>query len=250
MSLDIELPELELELELDEELLNEPKTWRGRFQQLSKKFFGTPLAIAGSLLLIILLFGVFLWNLSRLEILDELARLKTEEYRLDIELEEVMAQLDDINVKQLQVQIQDENERVFHGFPELAAWAEGLARYAGEKGVNFRFRATNVHPSPVPEVLEIPLVLEFVPLRNHSGSLFADAMTIVNTVLRDHWHIDVIATSAEGDGKELRKLSLEAQVWVRDRYGFVDLDALSTSTTTLNEQVPPLDDGVGINLGP
>ena len=54
---------------------------------------------------------------------------------------------------------------------------------------------------------------------------------------------------AEGDGKELRQLSLEAQVWVRDRYGFVDLEALSTSTTTLNQEVPPLDDGFGANLG-
>lgn len=238
MSLDIELPDIEL----NEAELKRPRTWRAWVQGLGKQCFGTTERTLLSLLVTGLCLSITGWNVSRLEILEELARLREEERSLDLELKSVQKKLQAIDVQELQAQIQNESDRVFQGFPELAAWAEGLARYADQRGVGFSFRAENVHLSPVPEVLEIPLSLQFVPPRDGQVELFSEAMHIVQTILRDHWHVDVIGTSARGDGEKLASLTLNAQVWVRDRFGFVDLEALSVSSSTLNETVEPLDD--------
>ena len=238
MSLDIELPDLEL----NEAELQRPRSWRARLQNLAKQCFGSTERILLSLLVITACLSVTGWNVSRLEILEEVARLREEERSLDLELQSVQKKLQAIDVQELQEQIQNESDRVFQGFPELAAWAEGLARYASKRGVGFSFRAENVHLSPVPEVLEIPLSLRFVPPQDGEVELFNETMHIVQTVLRDHWHVDVIGTSARGSGEKLASLTLNAQVWVRDRFGFVDLEALSLSSSTLNETVEPLDD--------
>ena len=94
---------------------------------------------------------------------------------------------------------------------------------------------TMVQGAIVPHELEVPVVLEFKATAETADSLFMNAMQLIGRVLRDHWHIDVVSTQARGDGEQLLSLSVDAQVWVRDRYGFVDLTLLQAAAANAQE---------------
>lgn len=235
MSLDIELPDLEPELPEEEEALQARAGIKRYVQMMVDAWFKTPQRIAATLCLVVACCFLIGWNLSRMSILDELMELRSTEYALDTQLAKLQADLVMIDLESLSRAIEDENDRVFQGFPELAAWAEGFAKVASSHGLIFSYKARTPHLSPVPDVLEVPVVLEFKATPESADSLFTSAMHLIGRVLRDHWHIDVVSTQARGDGGRLLSLSVDAQVWVRDRYGFVDLTLLQSAAASAQE---------------
>ncbi len=235
MSLDIELPDLEPEVEEEEETIEAHTGLKRYVQMMVDAWFRTPQRIAGTMCLVIACCFLIAWNLQRMSILHELVELRSTQYALDTQLAKLQADLVMIDLESLSRAIEEENDRVFQGFPELAAWAEGLARVAGSHGLTFSYKAREPHLSPVPDVLEVPVVLEFKATAETADSLFMNAMQLIGRVLRDHWHIDVVSTQARGDGEQLLALSVDAQVWVRDRYGFVDLTLLQSAAANAQE---------------
>ncbi len=229
MSLDIELPDLEPEAQEQDEPMHAHTGIKRYVQMMVDAWFRTPQRIAATMCVVIACCFLIAWNLQRMSILDELVQLRNTEYALDTQLARLEADLVMIDLESLSRAIEDENDRVFQGFPELAAWAEGFARVAGSHGLTFSYKAHTPHLSPVPDVLEVPVVFEFKATPETADSLFTNAMHLIGRVLRDHWHIDVVATQARGDGQQLLTLSVDAQVWVRDRYGFVDLTLLQAA---------------------
>lgn len=219
MNLDIELPDAEEEIETQKGL-------KKYAQLFADGLFKTPERIIGTLVLVVACIGLIGWNISRLSILDELVELEVREYELDDQLSELETKLSEIDMERLSAEIRAENDRVFQGFPELAAWAEGLARIAQEEGMAFSYSVRQAHLSPVPGVLEVPLTLDLKGSQDSADNLFTNAMALVGRVLRDHWHIDVVSTEAEGQGGGLSAITVNAQVWVKDRYGFVDLSTI------------------------
>ena len=224
MTLEIELPDLPVE---DGEPVEVHRGVKKYVHYIVDAWFRTPQRIAATGLLVLACLTLIFWNLSRLAILDELVSLEVTEYQLDAQLSDLQFELASIDVDGLKRAIEEENDKVFQGFPELAAWAEGLARVAQAQGIIFSYKAQAPHLSPVPDVLEVPLVLQFKASPQTADSLFNKSMELIGRILRDHWHVDVVATSANGTGDALVSVSVQAQVWVRDRFGFVDIAALA-----------------------
>lgn len=216
MKLDIELPVEESDIEVRRGL-------KRYVQSFADALFGGALRTLLTACLVCAGITVIIWNLNRLQIFDDLAALEYEEYALQAQLSSYEKNLSEINVNQLLVEIDAENERIFQGFPQLAAWAEGLSRIAARDGLTFRYTAEDAHPSPVPDVLEVPINLQFLPGEATADQLFELSTVIIGDILKDHWHIDVLSTRAEGDGQRMTRLTLKAQVWVRDRFGFVEV---------------------------
>jgi hypothetical protein len=245
MSLDmeIELPDM---LELDQDTLQPEE--KMQYHDGIKKYihiivdawFATPARIAATCALVLTCFGLILWNLDRLSILDELVELEVSEYRLDSQLNDLELELASIDVESLSTAIEAENDKVFQGFPELAAWAESLAAIAEARSMVFSYQAKVPHLSPVPDVLEVPITLSFRAAPDSADNLFDQSMALIGFILRDHWHMDVVETQASGDGGGLDAISIQAQVWVRDRFGFVDLAALQAQSPAENQDVDAL----------
>lgn len=244
MSLDIELPDLvpETEAEDDVELHHGVKKY---VHYIVDAWFRTPSRIAGTVCLVLACCALVGWNLDRLSILDELVELEVTEYGLDNQLEDLQFELASIDLEELNDAIEAENDKVFQGFPELAAWAEGLSQIASAEGISFSYKAEQPHLSPVPDVLEVPLLLSFKALPESADSLFTRSMNLIGRVLRDQWHIDVVSTAAQGTGDELVSVSVQAQVWVRDRFGFVDVASLEKASTDTDSA--GVDDGFELN---
>ena len=196
-------------------------------QVLVDTWFKTPQRIVLTGCVVAICLGVITWNLSRLTIFDELIALEATKYELDAQLNDLEIELESLDLQSLTAAIEAESDRIFQGFPQLAAWAEGLARVAGTRGLQFSYKVREPHLSPVPDVLEVPLVLTFKPSESSDALFFVECMGLIKGILRDHWHVDVISTNANGDGESLRSLQVQAQVWVRDRYGFIDIAELS-----------------------
>lgn len=222
--------DLELNLEVEEDRLELNSGFKRYVQNFADAWFRSPLRIAAAGLFVLFCLAVIAWNLQRLTILDEIVALEVVEFELEDELNQLELQLSSINLDRLTNEIEAENDRVFQGFPELAAWSEGLARVASSKGLTFSYQVEQAHYSPVPNILEVPLVLQFKALDDEADSLFMTTMELVGEVLSDHWHIDVVATQGIGDGKGLVQLVVRAHVWVRDRYGFVDPHTLEETS--------------------
>jgi hypothetical protein len=223
MTLEIELPDLPMDEDEPVEIHRGVKKY---VHHIVDAWFRTPVRIAATVLLVLVCLGLIVWNLSRLSILDELVELEVTEYQLDAQLSDLQFELASIDVDGLKRAIEEENDKVFQGFPELAAWAEGLARVAQAQGIIFSYKAQPPHLSPVPDVLEVPLELQFKASAETADSLFNKSMDLIGRILRDHWHVDVVAISADGTGDALVSVSMQAQVWVRDRFGFVDVATL------------------------
>ena len=199
-------------------------------QMLVDGWFKTPQRIVVTGCVVAVCLGVITWNLSRLSIFDELIALEATKYELDGQLNDLEIELESLDLQSLTAAIEAESDRIFQGFPQLAAWAEGLAKVAGARGLQFSYKVRESHLSPVPDVLEVPLVLTFKPGDSVTVTFFVECMDLIKGILRDHWHVDVISTHANGDGESLRSLQVQAQVWVRDRYGFIDVADLSGGT--------------------
>lgn len=240
MTLQIELPDFSdaPEVELEEEKLQFHSGIKKYVHVIVDAWFATPARIAATAALVFVCFALIFWNLDRLAILDELVELEVTEYGLDSQLNDLEMELASIDVESLSNAIEAENDRVFQGFPELAAWAEGLAKVAEQHDMNFAYKAQKPHLSPVPDVLEVPITLTFKASAESADNLFSRSMTLIGWVLRDHWHMDVAETQALGDGEGLSTISLQAQVWVRDRFGFVDLAPLEANAADSSETVP------------
>lgn len=219
MSLEIELPDFDEKIEKHRGL-------KRYVQLLADAWFRTPKRIAGTVCLILACFTVIGWNLSRLSILDEVMDLEVREFELKDTLSDIELKLTEFNEDELLSSIEAENDKIFHGFPELAAWTESLSRIALDRGILLAFTVEKPHKSAVPGVLEVPVELQFKAQENAADNLFVGSMDMVGMLLRDHWHIDVIATSGTGSGQKLDALSVKTQVWVKDRYGFVDAETL------------------------
>ena len=242
MSLEVEI-ELPDTLELDEDVIQseEKMQYHGGIKKyihiIVDAWFATPARIAATCALVLGCFGLILWNLDRLSILDELVELEVTEYRLDSQLNDLELELASIDVESLSNAIEAENDKVFQGFPELAAWAEGLASVAADRSMVFSYQAKVPHLSPVPDVLEVPITLSFKAAPDSADNLFDQSMSLIGFILRDHWHMDVVETQALGDGDGLDTICIQAQVWVRVRFGFVDLAALQAQTPVDDQEV-------------
>ena len=199
-----------------------------------------PLRVIATCLVVAACIGLIGWNLQRLSVLEELIELEIVEYNLRNQLNDIALRMSGVDMDEISAQILQENERVFQGFPELAAWAQSLAGVAESRGIEFSYKVERPHLSPVPDVLEVPVILKFKARADLADRLFEESMKLLGLILYDHWHIDVISTSARGDGTLLQSLSVRAQVWVRDRYGFVDVSTLQIGADE------PAADGSGI----
>ena len=219
---------MNLELELDgfDEEIEKHKGLKKYVQLLADTWFRTPKRIVMTCGLCCLCFFVIGWNLDRLKILDELVVLEVAEYELKDRLGDLELEISGLDSELLEQELQAESTKVFQGFPELAAWTQGLARQAERGGINLSYKVEKAHLSAVPGILEVPVVLEFKATEQAADRLFEGAMQLLGVVLRDHWHIDVISTHGKGNGVALSQVSVKAQLWVRDRFGFVDADSL------------------------
>lgn len=236
MTIEIELPDFD-------EKIEKHQGFRKYVQLLADAWFRTPKRVAATLCLIAVCIGVIVWNLQRLTVLDELIALEVQEFELNDQLSDLELQLSHFDAELLASDIKKENSKVFQGFPELAAWTEGLARVASQRGIDLRYKVENPHLSAVPGVLEVPIDLEFKAKRENAAMLFTGSMQLLGVLLKDHWHIDVISTSGRGNGQYLETVNVRAQVWVRDLFGFVNLDDLEETRRT-DEFDEELEDGV------
>ena len=225
MSLEIELPDFEEKIEKHRGL-------KRYIQLLADAWFRTPQRIAITVCLVIACLGVIVWNLQRLTVLDELVALEVREFELNDRLSDLELELSGYDPAMLSEDIKQENSKVFQGFPELAAWTEGLARVAEQRGILLTYKVDKPHLSAVPGVLEVPVDLEFKAKSENAAKLFTGSMQLLGVLLKDHWHIDVISTSGQGNGQYLQSVSVRAQVWVRDLFGFVDLTDLEQAETS------------------
>ncbi len=219
MSLEIELPDF------DEEIVKH-KGVKKYIQFLADAWFKTPLRIAFTMLLILSCFVLVGWNLERLEVIDELVLMEVGEFDLEQRQSDLEIRLSTLEKEGLAEQLARENEKVFQGFPELAAWADGLIKIAALKQVEMVYQVEPAHFSAIPGILEVPLRLEFKANEQYADSLFKGALSLLGFVLRDRWHIDVISTQGVGNGEQLQSIEVRAQVWVRDLFGFVDVEKL------------------------
>ena len=217
--LDIDLPDFDEEIETHRGL-------KRYVQLLANAWFRTPARIAGTCLLVLGCLGLIGWNLTRLTVIDELVDMEIAEFALENQLSDLEIAVSAVDNQAMAAAIEAENDRIFQGFPELAAWTQSLSGIALNKGVALNYRIEKPHFSAVPGILEVPVMLEFKARASAADKLFAGSMQLLGVVLRDHWHIDVISTYGRGNGQQLEQISVRAQVWVRDRFGFVDMSEL------------------------
>lgn len=225
MSLDIELPDIVDEQDLDAEFELHSGV-RKYVQMFADRWFSSTKRVAMTACVVMACFGVVFWNLGRLSIIDELVAVEVEEYRLVNQLADLEVEMSKIDMAALEEQIERNNDKVFQGFPELAAWAEQLAALALRSDIELSYRVQPPHLSAVAGVLEVPVLLEFKADDEAADKLFKGSMGLLGTILKDHWHIDVVSTRATGNGDHLLAMNVQAQVWVLDRFGFVDLESL------------------------
>lgn len=222
MSLEIELPDFD-------DAVTKPRDFKSYVQVLADQWFKTPKRVATTGAFVLLCLLVIGWNLSRLDILDELAVLKAEEYDLQLQQARLASEFLHLQREGLVDKLARENEKVFQGFPELAAWTDGLTKIADMRNVSLTYKVEKAHFSAVPGILEVPVVLEFKAREAQADSLFTGSLSLLGFVLRDRWHIDVVSTQGLGDGERLLQVVVRAQVWVRDLFGFVDVKELERS---------------------
>ncbi len=244
MSLEIELPdvdELEKQADAAQQADRETDQQTGRkgvrqaVQVFADAWFRTPARIACTAVVALACVGLIGWNLQRLSVLDELVAAEVAEFELEDKLSDLQLALTLIDMPALTEALEAENERVFQGFPELAAWAQGLSRLAQKQDLQFSYRVEPAHAAAVPGLLEVPVRLEFKASAQSADSLFIDSMNLIGLLLGNHWHLEVISTHGKGNGERLDQVSLRAQVWVRDRFGFVDASSLQEVLPTAGE---------------
>ena len=231
MSLDIELSDF------DEELTAH-KGVKKQVQRLADGWFKTPKRIALTGCVLVGCVFVIHWNLQRLSVLDELAMLEVQEFDLDMQQSELEVKLAQLDQEELAAKLAEENEKIFQGFPELAAWTDRLTAIAGYKRVDLTYQVEKARFSAVPGILEVPVLLKFKAQEEYADNLFSSTLGLLGFVLADRWHIDVVSTQGRGDGQRLLQVSVQANVWVRDLFGFVDVKTLQKEVKDAQTQNP------------
>lgn len=238
MSIEIELPDLPEEGSAAEEDTAPAAIVDKKFvQPLADALFLTTQRLALTLAFFIGCCALIGWNMGRFEIINTVIEKEVLDFELQNELQTLEAEIAELDLGALSDQIADESDRVFQGFPELAAWVERLAVIARRYQIDMTFKVEQARLSAVPKILEVPVYLEFKALDQQADNLFADATFLISTVVRDHWHIDIIEAGAKGNGEQLEQISIRAQVWVRDRFGFVDPEMLVQADQAVSLEV-------------
>ncbi len=136
LEMEIELPDT-LELDQDQDMMppEEKMQYHGGIKKyihiIVDAWFATPARIAATCALVLACFGLILWNLDRLSILDELVELEVSEYRLDSQLNDLELELASIDVESLSTAIEAENDKVFQGWQrslQIGQWCSVIRR--------------------------------------------------------------------------------------------------------------------------
>lgn len=217
---------VELELEDFDDKIETHQGLQKHVQAIANTLFLTPARVVLCLAAWVLALTSIAWNLERMAVLDQLIQLEYTEFDLLDELGDLQLKVSGIDPDTLAAELQQESSKVFQGFPYLAAWNAALAETAAEHNIALQTKVGDAHHSAVPGILEVPVLLILKGNTQGADNFYQVAMQLVGRVLRDHWHIDVISTQATGDGTQMVQLTIQAQVWVRDRFGFVDAEAL------------------------
>lgn len=189
---------------------------------LGHRMFGEPVGIAISASVLLACAALMLWSVFvRLDVLDEVVALEMQELELSATHGSLTLELSQINQDAVRSEIEEQNARIFNGFPAVASWVERLSGRAEGMNMNVRYRVGDPVMAPIADVLEVPVVIEFEVASEDDGGLFTRGMALVESLLDDHWHLDIASTEASGDGKGLRTLELEARLWVFDNEEFL-----------------------------
>ncbi len=217
------IDELDYELVEEEEEALETLTGSKRIvQKLANAAFATPLRTAAMLTLMAGSIAVVIWNLGyRLTVFDTLVEVEVQKNALESELNAMRNKLSKIDPQELESKISVENSRVFRGFPQAAAWIQQLDERAQKFQLSFNYEVEPTRASPIPDVLEMPIVFHIHNVEEGVDSAFSDIMQFIGTLVADRWHLDSLTTQATGTGDSLKELHVRAVVWVRDPHGFV-----------------------------
>lgn len=189
---------------------------------LSSRMFKNTTGVAVTAVVVSVAAVLLVWSVFfRLDILNEVVALEMVELDLEDKHATLALQLSALNSESMESEIQEQSTRIFPGFPALANWIERVSERAEGMNMIVRYRVEPASYAPVDEVLEVPVIIELEVASEDDGELFSRGMGLIASLLQDHWHLDIASTSAEGDGKGMRTLEMEARVWVFDVEEFV-----------------------------
>ncbi|MCR9277671.1 MAG: hypothetical protein NXH85_06820 [Pseudomonadaceae bacterium] len=211
---------------------------------LSSRMFKNSAGMVATAAAVSIAAALLIWSVFfRLDILDEVVALEMLELDLEDQHATLALQLSALNSESMESEIAEQSTRIFPGFPALANWIERVSERAEGMNMNVRYRVEPASYAPVDEVLEVPVIIELEVASDDDGELFSRGMGLIASLLQDHWHLDIASTSAEGDGKGMRTLEMEARVWVFDVEEFVSSSLVADRDTSDGSSVASVEFG-------
>lgn len=186
-------------------------------EDLSNKMFKNRITTVAAFAFMLGCCTVIYWNLfMRMPDPDERIILESENRDMSAYLDVLVKKISETDHRDLDEKLEVENSRVFNGFPKLAIWINSLVKHGELLDLEIAYHIEDAGPAPVEGVLNVPIVLKISPVSSRSNTVFENTMKLVNRMLADPWHLDIVSAAARGGEKGLAKVEVTIQVWLAD----------------------------------
>jgi len=170
-----------------------------------------------SLTILVFFMAMLIWSLVfRLSVFDQIMNLELTHTHLLQELEDKNYELSQIDSLKLDQNIERANERIFPGFPSVAAWLTDLSEASKISQYQFSYQLGDGRNSHLDGVLEVSVTFVLKRLRHTVDNSFGQTMDFLGTLHTDQRHLDVVRTEAKGSGAGMTEITVESIIWVRD----------------------------------
>ncbi len=208
-------------------------------QRLANRMFRGPVRVLFSLLLVAAAAWAIHWNLTdRLELLESLIETERHEFALSSDLADLQSKLRRFDPQVLANEIEQEDRRVFDGFPQVAAWPTLLGHHAQARSLSLDYKLGEARQAIISEVLEVPVEFQFSTGTDGAAGNFDSVLQFVGVLLTDRWHLDIVSVDASGAGKGMDRLSMDATIWVHDWHGFSDARSAHIQARSSSPDIP------------
>jgi len=195
-----------------------------------------------SLTILLFFITMLIWSLIfRLSVFDQLLNLELTHTHLLQELEDKQYELAQIDSQKLDQNIERADERVFPGFPSVAAWLTDLSEASANRQYQFSYQLSDGRTSHLEGVLEVTVTFVLKRSRHTFDNSFGQTMNLLGRLHTDQRHLDVVRTEAKGSGAGMTEIEVESTIWVRD---IQRIGGLSYAMSTLAN----VDPGTGGNI--
>jgi len=208
--------------------------------RLAKLAFRSPERIGMFVATILLLIGMAAWSISaRMPILHDSIQLQSEMNMLKFDLDELRSLWSEDELHELEQPLSKAQSRIFDDLPALARWLRAKSSYAARLGMDMTYLTQAPRSTHLEQTYSLPVEMTLKVRSGLADKAYIRVLEFIRSLIDENLHLEIAGNELKSDGRGVKQIRLNINVWVRDANSIAGENAMTPSENkSVNSDVP------------